>query len=41
MLDSDISACLGDFRLVRTLEKEKATYAEVEGGPYIAPNVLT
>jgi serine/threonine protein kinase len=33
ILDSDINACLGDFRLVRTLEKEKATYAEVEGVP--------
>jgi len=41
MLDSDINACLGDFRLVRPLEKEKATYAEVEGVPYIAQNVLT
>jgi hypothetical protein len=40
-MPAGINACLSDFRLARTLEKEKTTYAEVEGVPYIAQNVLT
>ncbi|XP_043714861.1 probable L-type lectin-domain containing receptor kinase S.5 [Telopea speciosissima] len=41
MLDSNFNARLGDFGLARALDKEKNSYAEVEGFPgtlgYVAP----